>query len=73
MRPGKCRSCGAPVLWVVMAPSGKWNPLDEAPRADGNVIEEGGRARIATAEDQGSVRYASHFATCPNAGQHRRR
>jgi hypothetical protein len=34
----KCRSCGAPILWVKMLKSGKLNPVDAEPVANGNVF-----------------------------------
>lgn len=58
-----CRSCGAPIIWVVMYPSGKRMPLnaETLPRF---VITDG----VAMMRDT----YVSHFATCPNAAQHRK-
>ena len=61
-----CRSCGAPILWVVMRPSGKRMPLDAKPEkritldlVDGLVGEM-------------TDTYVSHFSSCPNAAQHRK-
>lgn len=74
----KCRSCGAPILWVVTT-LGKRMPLDAEPHPDGNVSLVPAGAMVLPAElvEQGkkigSKRYRSHFATCPNAAQHRRR
>jgi hypothetical protein len=39
-----CRSCGAPVEWVRVHPTGKVMPLDPAPRIDGNVVRTGERS-----------------------------
>ncbi len=80
-----CRSCGAPVLWAVTA-AGKRIPLDPEPQPDGNVViasevhprtsvecvhAEVVPARSAIHPDR--LRYQAHFASCPNAAQHRRR
>lgn len=43
---GKCRSCSKPVLWVKTV-NGKPIPLDQEPRADGNIVPGwDGRARF---------------------------
>ena len=75
----QCRSCGAPVRWVTM-PSGRSAPLDPEPHPDGNVVMVSAtRARpltanrIAQAGKLPEPRYRSHFVTCPNASEHRRR
>lgn len=83
-----CSSCRAPIRWAVHETTGRRMPLDPTPVADGNVvvvewrnveqtrgayalpvIGVGAKAlgRAAT-----GYRYTSHFATCPNAKQHRR-
>ncbi len=58
---GKCSSCRRPVIWLVMKRTGKRNPCDPTlytfSRGD-HVIAKG---RV------------SHFATCPNAAQHRKK
>jgi len=68
-----CRSCGAPIVWVVMFPSGKRMPLDAKPLHGLIRVEPGapatGHMRGKDAEDL----YVSHFATCPNAAQHRKK
>lgn len=74
MSPSTCRSCGARILWVRTA-TGKAMPLDALPRADGNVVVEGGQAvLLPRGEHRGGVKhYVSHFATCPQAAIHRKR
>ena len=73
-----CRSCGAPIRWV-RTRAGKAMPLDAQPVATGNVVlGEDGTARTLTRKQVmlGGIvgdRYTSHFATCANASQHRRR
>jgi hypothetical protein len=75
----KCRSCGAAIRWVVVAGSGKRMPLDAEPSERGNVRVAGnGEAHIldavfaADARSAGVPLFLSHFATCPEAAQHRR-
>ncbi len=59
----QCRSCGAEILWVKTT-NGKDMPVDAKPErlmvayANGYHLEDC---------------YRSHFATCPNADQHRRK
>lgn len=58
-------------------------PLDPEPHPNGNVISTGGRrtgaievAVFASPSDVPSrypLRYRSHFVTCPDAAEHRRR
>jgi hypothetical protein len=65
---GDCRQCDAEIAWAEM-PSGKMNPLDPEPAANGNVIIEGnGLAHVGKMreiEAHTGPRYTSHFATCP--------
>ena len=74
----RCRSCGAPIIWAVTK-SGRSMPLDEATDPAGNVLLlENGNCLVPAPEDDvweaaGGTRHTSHFATCPNADQHRRR
>lgn len=72
--PGRCRSCSAPILWVKTA-SGKATPLDAAPVADGEwCVVAGVAVNVGAAPDLFAPpeRYRVHWATCPNAGDHRR-
>lgn len=80
--PGSaCRSCGQEILWAVTAAKGRRIPLDPEPVPDGNVIlvqvtTGVTEAVVLRAEDRpaaGKARYVSHFSTCPQAAQHRRR
>ena len=58
-----CKSCGAEIQWVVMASTGKTMPLNMKKKTiivmseKGNYLAQG---------------FESHFATCPNAKQHRK-
>ena len=74
----QCRSCRAPVIWAVTR-AGKRIPLDAAPSATGNLVYVGQQldgTEVVGAPRDGDppeFRYVSHFATCPDAGEWRRR
>ena len=82
----QCRSCGAEIIWIKMA-SGKNMPVDAKPisysenlhpSAKGKdiltlVTEHGSIVRTVFDPGGDKVGYTSHFATCPNANQHRKR
>ncbi len=58
---GQCSSCGALIYWV-QTPAGARMPLDRG--RETRVCYVDGQWRTLGA-------YKSHFATCPNAAQHR--
>jgi len=59
-------------MWVKTA-AGKSAPLNATPDPLGNLgLDAQGLAVIAAKAPMGP-RYTSHFATCPQAGQHRRK
>ena len=66
-----CRTCGAAVTWVLTA-SGKRMPVDPIPIAGGN-IELTGEVATYVKPDSDTKRYVSHFATCPDALDHRKK
>lgn len=79
----QCRSCGADIIWIKLA-SGKNMPCDaEAisyktamPGVRGSLTLITPDGKIASGDfdpSSGKIGYQSHFATCPNANQHRRR
>lgn len=77
----ECKSCKASILWVVMAKSGKANPLDAEPCEKGNIhVYEDGQALVLNKDVIAKMRerfpetplYLSHFSTCPNSRQHRK-
>jgi hypothetical protein len=76
--PDKCRSCGAAIIWEPSTASGKLMPLDAEPHPDGNIVLIPAGAMVLSKETAetgkriGSRRYRSHFATCPDAAQHRK-
>ena len=68
-----CRSCGAPIRWERTV-NGKAIPLDPDPVADGNFgIRNDGKVASIHGFPDDAPRYVTHFATCPNAAQHRGR
>lgn len=82
MRRATCRSCQAPIVWCSTARK-KAMPVDAEPFtgdrfAPGLVTitedETGPLALPATPFERagGEALYTSHFATCPQADQHRR-
>lgn len=79
----RCKSCGAPIIWI-KTQGGKQMPADPEQvtywarkGAPGKVITPNGEVVSCDFEgdmqDATGVGYVSHFATCPNAGTHRRR
>lgn len=71
-----CKSCGADIVWV-KTESGKSMPLDASPidptKIDGACFIENGIARFGAFDlPRGTLRYVSHFATCPQAKEHRK-
>lgn len=77
-----CRSCGAEILWAHTR-DGKRIPLDAVPSPAGNVYlnESATFARasvlsgalLEAARSAGEKLRTSHFATCPQAGEWRRK
>jgi len=65
----KCRSCGADILWVRMADTDRPHPVDALSLQQRMVLD----GPLASAK-RGAVRWTgtSHFATCPNAADHRK-
>ena len=79
----KCSSCGAPVTWAVHVDTRRRSPIDADPSEDGNIVfvHEPGMggdpeyrllSKAETAEPATAPRFSPHFATCPNAKQHRK-
>jgi hypothetical protein len=75
----QCKSCKRPIIWAVTEKDRRI-PLDPEPVANGNILLQTrgnfllpiAQVRFAVQLDQ-PLRYQSHFATCPNAAQHRRK
>jgi hypothetical protein len=70
-----CKSCRRPVIWAVTE-SGKRMPVDYNEHEGGNVFLYPNRKVVIGKQTDETPMYAtrhfSHFATCPNAGKHRR-
>lgn len=80
MKIGKCRSCGAEIIWAYMLPGKKAAPIDAAATYDGNIVlRDHGSSVVAHILAPGDHRsdneptYTSHFATCPDADEWRTR
>jgi hypothetical protein len=83
-----CSSCEAPIVWAMHASTGNTSPFDAEPAelglwelsrtSDYDVIARYVGPRASSADplfaDPATLpgRYSPHFATCPNAKQHRR-
>lgn len=70
-----CSSCQAPITWATSAVSGKDSPME--PRDDGAFVLTSRTPPMLPTFDLAPVgdprpRWGSHFATCPQAAQHRR-
>lgn len=71
-----CRSCGEPIHWTVTAASGKAMPVDRDAILGGNlVLTQSGYRTTATVvtPDPAIRRHVSHFVTCPNREEHRKK
>lgn len=77
-----CRSCGAPVRWCITDVNRKRMPVDPEPVADGNiwvVRTEQATPIIGVALHTDNVpasealRYVSHFVTCPQSNEWRKK
>lgn len=72
MRPARCSSCQAPILWA-RTERGARMPLDRDMVFGGNVdLDALAEVARVVQPDPNMRRYTSHFATCPNATEHRR-
>ena len=77
---GKCKKCGAPILWVQMVRDGKpgkFNPLDVVPVQGGNIERKNGTTSgkyyglVVPECERTKPLYVSHYATCPAASYFR--
>lgn len=71
---GVCRSCGQQIRWA-KTHNGKPMPLDAVSDPDGKIIVINGVTVMAdtVTVTPDTPRYTSHFATCPNAAEHRKK
>ena len=81
-RTTKCRACRAPMVWA-KTENDRSMPLDPLPVEGGNVVvlrDVGttlivkvlGEPSLLDEHASPTVRYVTHFATCPEAGKFRR-
>ena len=77
----KCKTCGADIFWA-LTENGKPMPIDAVSTDNGNlecVWDHNGRvlahviAPLFLQMQTEAPRYTSHFATCPDADEHRRK
>lgn len=77
----RCNSCGAGIRWITTF-SGKKMPVDDHPiffseGGSGLFVTDNGAVIHGTECPKGQVNarvgYISHFVTCPNADQYRRK
>jgi hypothetical protein len=68
----QCRSCGAAILWLTMRESGRKMPVDAKPV--NAVVRVDGRGVRADDGEMGVMvkAYTPHWATCPNASDHKK-
>lgn len=68
----KCRTCGAPVVFLRHIRTGKVAPIETTPSPDGDVAV-GAQYMIVPAlqrdayRARGELLYKNHYATCPQA------
>ena len=74
--PDFCKSCKAPIYWAVTV-NAKTMPVDAEPSADGTIglefLTGCVKARVFVHPNGSGKLHLSHFATCPDAGSHRRK
>jgi hypothetical protein len=73
----KCTTCGALIVKPIHAITGRRGAVDAAPSTTGNLIVNDGSPItyvVATRAERALLAghlHMSHFATCPDAAQHR--
>lgn len=73
----KCKSCGKPIQWIKMA-SGKMMPRDaglymlKSGETGLFVTDDGHVERVTQTGRDVQGGHLSHFATCPQANEHKR-
>lgn len=87
MTESECKSCGEKCFWASIRPSGKATLVNFEPDESGNLAviprtpAPGAKPPLMAwvrvlkfdeARGFTGLKYRSHFATCPNAGEHRR-
>lgn len=79
MNVTRCRSCGQKIIWTTTE-RGKHMPVDAEPHPAGNITlipraDGGATAHVLQKFESagGAALYRSHFATCVNAADWRRK
>jgi hypothetical protein len=78
MKPTTCSSCGAAIVFCKTT-RGSTMPVDLEPSGRGNLrlhddlVVALSRADLEQARHADEPLYVSHFATCPNGPEHRKR
>jgi len=73
MRIGNCECCGAAIMMVCHAKTGKKAPIEVQPSEDGNILVTGNTYEVVPKEEREKVRRRgfilrkNHFATCAHA------
>ncbi len=71
-----CKGCNREILWLTNVNTKKTSPIDFRPSVDGNILilEDEETYRIIKKDEvfHGEL-HTSHFATCPNASDFRRK
>lgn len=78
-----CASCKAPIFWFKTKEK-RLIPVDRQASPSGTIVLEGNeKCRVLSMKEAAALRasgaaggaalFTAHFATCPNAAQHRRR
>lgn len=72
-----CGSCRAQIRWF-KTPAGRSMPVDVEPSEAGTIVIEEGIAVVSPAKAMGARNagedtYMPHWATCPNANEHRKK
>jgi hypothetical protein len=74
---GKCRGCGAEVLWIHTSATNALIPLNVEPDPKGNVVIRDGKAVTLKKDDLfdslvDGEKYMPHHATCPKVAEFRK-
>jgi len=67
-----CKGCNATIEWHKTS-EGKNIPLDPDPHPEGNLTFDARLRVVVAARGSKPKMYRSHFATCPKAGEFRKR
>lgn len=67
LNQSKCKSCQAPILWVI-TPKGKRTPVDAKKTRVAQLMDVDGVLKI----EEVAEGHVSHWITCPSADQHRK-